>query len=45
MVLQMANDITPVWQANRFYPLFGQLANIAPICAGQTVAYFARRCM
>ena len=23
--------------------LFGQLANIAPICAGQTVAYFARR--
>eukprot|EP00802_Teleaulax_amphioxeia_P005184 Tamp_05188.p1 GENE.Tamp_05188~~Tamp_05188.p1 ORF type:complete len:579 (-),score=160.89 Tamp_05188:1307-2875(-) len=40
---QMANDITPVWQANRFYPLFGQLANIAPICAGQTVAYFARR--
>jgi len=40
---QMANDITPVWQANRFYPLFGQLANIAAICAGQTVAYFARR--
>jgi len=39
---QMANEITPVWQANRFYPLFGQLANIAPICAGQTVAYFAR---
>jgi len=28
---------------DRFYPLFGQLANIAPICAGQTVAYFARR--
>jgi hypothetical protein len=39
----MANEITPVWQANRFYPLFGQLANIAPICAGQTVAYFARQ--
>mmetsp|Transcript_2560 Transcript_2560/g.6145 ORF Transcript_2560/g.6145 Transcript_2560/m.6145 type:complete len:563 (-) Transcript_2560:1108-2796(-) len=38
---QLANDIIPVWQANRFYPLFGQLANIAPICAGQTVAYFA----
>ena len=29
---------------DRFYPLFGQLANIAPICSGQTVAYFARRC-
>jgi len=28
---------------DRFYPLFGQLANIAPICSGQTVAYFARR--
>jgi len=28
---------------DRFYPLFGQLANIAPICAGQTVAFFARR--
>lgn len=39
---QLANDITPVWQAKRFYPLFGQLANIAPICAGQTVAYFAK---
>mmetsp|Transcript_1427 Transcript_1427/g.2879 ORF Transcript_1427/g.2879 Transcript_1427/m.2879 type:complete len:567 (+) Transcript_1427:142-1842(+) len=38
---QFANDIIPVWQAKRFYPLFGQLANIAPICAGQTVAYFA----
>jgi len=39
---QLANEITPVWQAKRFYPLFGQLANIAPICAGQTVAYFAK---
>ncbi len=39
---QLANDITPVAQAKRFYPLFGQLANIAPICAGQTVAYFAK---
>lgn len=39
---QLANDIIPVWQAQRFYPLFGQLANIAPICAGQTVAYFAK---
>ncbi|KAJ1484853.1 TLC ATP/ADP transporter-domain-containing protein [Baffinella frigidus] len=41
---QLANDIIPVWQAQRFYPLFGQLANIAPICAGQTVAYFAKIC-
>uniref|UniRef100_A0A6U4VLG5 ADP,ATP carrier protein n=1 Tax=Hemiselmis andersenii TaxID=464988 RepID=A0A6U4VLG5_HEMAN len=39
---QLANEITPVWQAKRFYPLFGQLANIAPIAAGQTVAYFAK---
>mmetsp|Transcript_56412 Transcript_56412/g.138464 ORF Transcript_56412/g.138464 Transcript_56412/m.138464 type:complete len:592 (+) Transcript_56412:69-1844(+) len=39
---QLANEITPVTQAKRFYPLFGQLANIAPICAGQTVAYFAK---
>mmetsp|Transcript_25194 Transcript_25194/g.63606 ORF Transcript_25194/g.63606 Transcript_25194/m.63606 type:complete len:572 (+) Transcript_25194:167-1882(+) len=39
---QLANEITPVWQAKRFYPLFGQLANIAPICAGQTVAFFAK---
>jgi len=40
---QLANDIIPVSQAKRFYPLFGQLANIAPICAGQTVAFFAKR--
>lgn len=26
----------------RFYPLFGQLANIAPIAAGQTVVLSAR---
>jgi ATP/ADP translocase len=29
-----------VWQ--RFYPLFGQLANLAPIAAGQTVVLSAR---
>jgi len=34
---QFANDIIKTAQAKRFYPLFGQLANIAPILAGMTV--------
>lgn len=37
---QFANDIIPSKQAKRFYPLFGQLANLAPICSGFCVKYF-----
>lgn len=32
----------PIQSMQRFYPLFGQLANIAPIAAGQTVVLSAR---
>jgi AAA family ATP:ADP antiporter len=38
---QFANEIIPMDQAKRFYPLFGQLANLAPIAAGQTVVLSA----
>jgi len=38
---QLANEIIKVDEAKRFYPLFGQLANIAPIAAGQTVVLSA----
>ncbi|EKU20877.1 carrier protein [Nannochloropsis gaditana CCMP526] len=38
---QLANEIIKVHEAKRFYPLFGQLANIAPIAAGQTVVLSA----
>lgn len=31
---QFANDIVPVKQAKRFYPLFGQLSSLAPVVAG-----------
>ncbi|CAM9870717.1 unnamed protein product [Discosporangium mesarthrocarpum] len=34
---QFANDIVPVSQAKRFYPLFGQLSSLAPVAAGQCV--------
>ncbi|CAM9153908.1 unnamed protein product, partial [Chrysoparadoxa australica] len=33
----MANQITPIAQAKRFYPLFGLLGNLAPIASGQTM--------
>ncbi|CAM9666825.1 unnamed protein product, partial [Choristocarpus tenellus] len=38
---QFANDIVPVKQAKRFYPLFGQLSSLAPVVAGQCVVRFA----
>jgi len=38
---QFANDVVPVGQATRFYPLFAQLSGIAPILAGQYAVRFA----
>lgn len=37
---QFANDIVPVKQAKRFYPLFGQLSSLAPVVAGLCVVRF-----
>lgn len=38
---QFANDIVPIDQAKRFYPLFSQMGGLAPIVAGQYTARFA----
>jgi AAA family ATP:ADP antiporter len=32
---QFANDVVPVDQAKRFYPLFAQMSGLAPVVAGQ----------
>jgi len=40
---QHANDIVPVKQAKRFYPLFGQISSLAPIIAGQCVVRIAAK--
>jgi len=40
---QHANDLVPVEQAKRFYPLFGQISSLAPICAGQCVVRLASK--
>lgn len=37
-----ANEVTPIAQAKRFYPLFAILGNLAPIASGQTMAYVSR---
>lgn len=37
---QFANDVVPVAQAKRFYPLFGQMSSLAPVVAGLCVVRF-----
>lgn len=37
-----ANEVTPISQAKRFYPLFAILGNLGPIASGQTMAYVSR---
>mmetsp|Transcript_1261 Transcript_1261/g.1932 ORF Transcript_1261/g.1932 Transcript_1261/m.1932 type:complete len:600 (+) Transcript_1261:3-1802(+) len=37
---QVANDITSVSQAKRFYPLFAVTGNLAPIVSGKVMSYF-----
>ena len=38
---QFANDVVPVAQAKRFYPLFAQMSGLAPVLAGQYVVRYA----
>lgn len=40
---QFANDVVPVDQAKRFYPLFAQMSGLAPILAGQYSVRYASR--
>ena len=40
---QFANDVVPVDQAKRFYPLFAQMSGLAPVLAGQYVVRFASK--
>jgi len=40
---QFANDVVPINQAKRFYPLFAQMSGLAPVFAGQYVARFASK--
>jgi len=40
---QFANDVVPVDQAKRFYPLFSQMSGLAPVLAGQYVVRFASK--
>jgi len=40
---QYANDVVPVDQAKRFYPLFAQMSGLAPIVAGQYVVRYASK--
>ncbi|KAL7532241.1 hypothetical protein ACHAWF_004060 [Thalassiosira exigua] len=40
---QFANDVVPVSQAKRFYPLFSQMSGLAPIAAGQYAVRYASR--
>jgi AAA family ATP:ADP antiporter len=37
---QFANDVVPVDQAKRFYPLFAQMSGLAPVVAGQYVVRY-----
>jgi AAA family ATP:ADP antiporter len=36
---QCANDVTPMAQAKRFYPLFAITGNLAPIVSGKVMSY------
>jgi AAA family ATP:ADP antiporter len=38
---QFANDVVPIGQAKRFYPLFAQMTGLAPVLAGQYVVRYA----
>ena len=40
---QFANDVVPMNQAKRFYPLFAQMSGLAPVLAGQYVVRYASR--
>lgn len=40
---QFANDVVPVDQAKRFYPLFAQMSGLAPVVAGQYMVHFASK--
>lgn len=40
---QFANDVVPVNQAKRMYPLFAQMSGLAPVLAGQYVVRFASK--
>ena len=40
---QYANDVVPVAQAKRFYPLFAQVSGLAPVLAGQYVVNFTSK--
>ncbi|GKY90903.1 TLC ATP/ADP transporter [Mayamaea pseudoterrestris] len=40
---QYANDVVPMQQAKRFYPLFAQMSGLAPVLAGQYVVKYASR--
>ncbi|GMI59658.1 hypothetical protein ScalyP_jg4020 [Parmales sp. scaly parma] len=40
---QLANDVVPIQQAKRFYPLFGQVSSLAPVLAGVYVTQFASK--
>jgi AAA family ATP:ADP antiporter len=40
---QFANDVVPVSQAKRFYPLFAQMSGLAPVLAGQYVVRFTSK--
>lgn len=40
---QFANDVVPIDQARRFYPLFAQMSALAPVVAGQYVVRYANK--
>jgi AAA family ATP:ADP antiporter len=40
---QVANDITTVSQAQRFYPLFAVFGNLAPIASGRIMSFLVSR--
>ena len=40
---QFANDVVPIGQAKRFYPLFAQVSGLAPVLAGQYVVRFTSK--
>jgi ATP:ADP antiporter, AAA family len=40
---QFANEVVPVDQAKRFYPLFAQVSGLAPVLAGQYVVRYASK--